>query len=178
MMSSSLDKVIPDGWLSFWPLVVAVVLLVGIKCLVRPGRAEVRYRRQDAVLSAAERSFFGVLLNVIPAGHHLSFKVRLADVIQLAGKLSRGDWQRAFNKISAKHVDFLLCRADDLRVVLAIELDDASHQKKARVERDRFVEAALKSAQVPLLRVDVRKGYALPDLREKVMLAIGGEGVG
>lgn len=114
---------------------------------------------------------------MIPAGHHLSFKVRLADVIQPAGELSRSDWQRAFNMISAKHVDFLLCRADDLRVVLVIELDDASHKKKARVRRDQFVEAALKSAEVPLLRVDARKGYALSDLREKVRLAIGGEWV-
>ncbi|MEN3941889.1 DUF2726 domain-containing protein [Prosthecobacter sp. SYSU 5D2] len=155
-----------------WPLLVIVAVLILVKRLLSRRRPEVAYRQQKALLTPAERSFFGVLQPLLPPHHYLVFKVRLADIITPAGRLSRPDWQRAFNGVSAKHIDFLLCRSDDLSPVMAIELDDRSHQKKDRADRDGFVEAALKSAHLPLLRVDAQKSYTPSELREKLISTI------
>jgi hypothetical protein len=53
--------------------------------------------------------------------------------------LGRSARQKAFNKIAAKHFDFLLCDKEDLSVACAIEIDDASHNSKRRQERDEFL---------------------------------------
>lgn len=69
-------------------------------------------------------------------------KPRIADFISVTlNQYEKGtDFYRYFNRISAKHVDFLLCNGFSLKPVLAVELDDGSHDKKHRMERDEFVD--------------------------------------
>jgi hypothetical protein len=66
---------------------------------------------------------------------------------------------RYFNFIAAKHVDFLLCRADNMKPLLGIELDDASHAQARREERDQFVEQVFADAGLPLARLPVQREY-------------------
>lgn len=73
--------------------------------------------------------------------------------------LTRSNWQRAFNRISAKHLDFILCDPQSCAVKLAIELDDASHDSAKRQARDTFLDAACQSAGLPLLRIRAARGY-------------------
>ena len=56
-------------------------------------------------------------------------------------------------------VDFLVCLKDST-VVAAVELDDKTHEKLARVEADTKKERALSAAGVTLIRWQVG---ALPD---------------
>lgn len=55
--------------------------------------------------------------------------------------------------LNEKSVDFVLCDKEDVRILLAIELDDKSHDEVKRTERDQVVEAILKEAELPLLRI-------------------------
>lgn len=93
-------------------------------------------------------------------------KVRLGDLIGAQQGLSKGERQRALNRITSKHLDFVLCRASDMHVVCAVELDDKTHQQTDRKARDAFLDRALKAAGVPLLRFPVRRSYDVLDLRE------------
>ncbi|MDE2040977.1 MAG: DUF2726 domain-containing protein [Patescibacteria group bacterium] len=63
------------------------------------------------------------------------------------------DWYGAFRHIDEKSVDFVLCRKEDLYPVLAIELDDRSHERPDRQQRDREVERILDGSGLPLLRL-------------------------
>lgn len=92
-------------------------------------------------------------------------KVRVADVIKPGKGLSRSEWQKAFNKISAKHFDFLLCKNDDLSIICAIELDDSSHKSKNRHERDEFLKGACEAASIPLIQVPAKSGYVISDIK-------------
>lgn len=163
----------PQNLADYLPLLVLIAVALVIKVLLTTStKKQFEYRMQDQLLTPAERSFLGVLASVISPNQHIIYKVRLADLITPAGGLRGSEWQRAFNRISSKHIDFVVCRSDDLSVFLTIELDDSSHQKKARVERDSFVEGALKSAGVPLLRVPAKKAYSPSELREKIALTV------
>ncbi|TDU69333.1 uncharacterized protein DUF2726 [Prosthecobacter fusiformis] len=170
-MSKILDLLAP--WL---PILLAAAAILMVLSAVLPwitrkrgGRGEsFKYRLHDALLTAAERSFFGVLQSALSPAHLITFKVRIADVITPQKGLSGSQWQKAFNRISAKHIDFLICRADDLSPVLAIELDDASHQGEKRIQRDQMVDSALASAGLPLLRMPARKAYSPAELRQKI----------
>ena len=46
-------------------------------------------------------------------------------------------WAQAWrNRIHAKHIDFVLCDPGNLQPILCIELDDPSHNRPDRIERD------------------------------------------
>lgn len=80
------------------------------------------------------------------------------------GAGSGGGWQAAQNKIDRKHFDFVLIDAETTRPLLAIELDDRTHDRPDRRRRDGFVEAACDAAGLPLLRVRARPPGASYDV--------------
>lgn len=145
-------------------LVIAALLLKNIS-RTEPEQSQPLYEQQKAFLTPAERSFYGVLLQAVDAKTAVFSKVRVADVLKPVPGLDRSKWQTAFNKISAKHFDFVLCDIKTLSVHMVIELDDSSHQKKARVNRDDFLNSACKSAKLDLIRVKAQKAYRIEELR-------------
>lgn len=128
--------------------------------------SEASYRRVW-LLSKAERSFYGVLVEAVGQKGLVFAKVRVADVLAPRG-LRGGPWQRAFNAISAKHFDFVVCDPGNCFVKLAIELDDASHDNPKRQQRDAFLDRATASAGLPLVRLKAARGYQLLELRERL----------
>lgn len=58
-----------------------------------------------------------------------------------------------FDRIKAKHVDFILADKNTLDTLLVIELDDNSHIETDRIKRDIFVDSALKSAGIPIIHI-------------------------
>ena len=117
------------------------------------------YALRDDFLSPAEQSFYQVLRTV--GGERLLIcpKVALADLFFA----KTGDYRqnRIFlNRIDRKHVDFLLCEPKTMRPVVGIELDDKSHDRPERQERDEFVDGVFAAAKLPLVRVPAKRGYA------------------
>jgi len=136
------------------------------------GSGEPAYEPLPSLLTPAERSFFGVLEQALPAGCRLFAKVRLADILRPASSPSRSAWQSALNLISAKHVDFILCDPGTLRVLVAIELDDKSHSGFERGFRDQFVDTALEDARIPTIRIAARSAYSATGLRDQIIAAL------
>ena len=84
-------------------------------------------------------------------GLQIFTKIRLADLIVPKPKAENPFWMECFNKIKAKHIDFALAD-DETCIVALIELDDTSHARADRVERDDFVNAVLENTGYTLLR--------------------------
>jgi hypothetical protein len=150
------------------PAVLAVVVLVILTAVTRiilvftkksPRIGGFPYDPAGPLLSPAERSFLGVMENVVEPELVLLPKVRLADVISVRKGLSPSQFQSALNHITSKHVDFILCRQSDFSVTAVIELDDQSHQRKDRIARDQFVDQALAAARIPVLHVKAQSHY-------------------
>ena len=111
-------------------------------------------------------SFFGVLIGSVGKQYNIYPKPRMADVIQPNEKGKR--WRAAFNKVKPRHFDFILCEKKTIKILAAIELDDKSHEQKKRKERDEFVEKACQSAQLPLIRIKVKRAYKHEEIRELI----------
>jgi hypothetical protein len=120
------------------------------------------YEARKYFFSIAERSFYEVLKRLISADHTVFAKVRLADLVYVTK--GSGSWQSHFNRISRKHVDFVLCNRD-LAPVVAIELDDSSHDAEEREARDEFVDQVLASAALPIVHIRAKRAYAPDELR-------------
>ena len=133
-----------------------------------PAAVELPYERNSVLLSAAERSFLGVLEQALGEGYRVCPKVRVADAISVRRPLPRGEWQRAFNRISSKHFDFILCRSTDLEIACAVELDDSTHQRHDRQDRDMFLGEVCSVSSLPLLRFPAKEAYTVSDIRERL----------
>lgn len=79
-------------------------------------------------------------------------KIRLADLIEPKPNNNRTIWQKHFNMICSKHIDFALCD-QDMNVKVIIELDDRSHERPDRQARDRFVNAVLKNSGYEIIHI-------------------------
>ncbi len=93
-------------------------------------------------------------------------KIRVADLVEVDGSVNKSEWQKYFNKINKKHIDFALANPANLRIELLIELDDNSHNN-AQIERDKFVEELYKKTGYPFLRT---RGTG--DLKNKISTAL------
>ncbi len=142
------------------------------------------YRLRDDFLSRAEASFFQVLKTMVGEKLVICPKVSLAELFFVP----RGETYQIYqNKIDRKRVDFLLCDPKTLKPVLAIELDDSSHERPDRQERDAFVEEVFAAAQLPLARVPAQQAYNTHELialfqaamqKKQVETPIGKQSVG
>jgi hypothetical protein len=161
-------------------LLIAIVLLATISAfLIRQSnlrsartlqsQSGVSYEAAPALLSPAERSFFGVLQQAMSSDYLIFAKVRLADIVRPVQSPSRSGWQSAFNRITGKHVDFVLCDSLHLEVLAVIELDDKTHQRFERGTRDGLVNSALADAGIPVLRIPARQTYSPSHIREQVL---------
>jgi hypothetical protein len=123
------------------------------------------YKVRDDFLSAAELSLYHVLMQVVSTRAVVLTKVRLADLFYVQ-RLNEN--RAAFNRIAQRHVDYLLCHPQTMQPLLGVELDDVSHARKDRAERDDFVDNAFAAAGLPLLRVPAQRAYNTRDLAEKI----------
>jgi len=156
------------------PVAVALIALVAVAVagamLLRGGRP--RYVREVALFSAAEWAFFEVLEQAVGGQYRIFGKVRLADLMTPSKTGNRKDWWRAFTKISSKHADFVLVHRQTAEILAAIEVDDRSHGRGDRQDRDAFVDAAFAQAGIPLIRVRAQsKSKYRPDEAYALALA-------
>jgi very-short-patch-repair endonuclease len=130
------------------------------------------YARAPQVLTDAERVFYEALLQATPSNLVIFAQVRLANLVHTTERRPR---QRKYDffRIQAKCVDFVLCDADSTAPRLVVELDDASHQRQHRRERDAFVDAVLAATGLPILHVPWQRSYDVADLAHRVRALLG-----
>src|SRR6266487_6106715 len=139
----------------------------------KPSSIEYPYLLLDEFISPAELNFFFNLKAVAGDSAHIFSKVKLSDLFYA----KTGDYgkNRSYtNRIDRKHVDFLLCDSKTLKPVLGIELDDKSHQRADRQERDDFVNHVFAAAGLPFMHISVQRGYSQTDLRAELATFISG----
>lgn len=87
----------------------------------------------------------------------IHYKVRLADIFKV--KYHNKYYKRNFARIMAKHTDFLIAAPNTAKPLLAIELDDVSHDKASSVKNDTFKNILYDSSYIKLIRVKVTNIY-------------------
>ena len=138
--------------------------------LGQPNQETYPYFKNTALLTPAEISFRHSLKIVVGDSYDINSKVRLADLISVHKGLPKSEWSRSFNQIKAKHVDFVLVDKTTTEILCGIELDDSSHNNPKRQDRDSFLEAAMKSAKLPLLRFKAEQTYNSKEIEEAINL--------
>jgi hypothetical protein len=129
------------------------------------------YEPIPTLLTAAERDFFAVLRDAAPAGFAVYPQVRLAGLVQVkpAARRDKSHWW----PIQAKCLDFVLVEAASFAPRLVLELDDSSHLRADRRERDAFVDEVLAGIGIPILHVRWQRRYDAQLLVSQIAARLG-----
>jgi hypothetical protein len=149
-------------------LLVLFVLVAALLQYFLPeaGRREYAYRLKDYLMTAPERACFNALRDAMSGEYYVFPQIHLDALLRPT--MNGRDGVYAWRHINQKSVDFVLCNRE-LRPLLAIELDDWSHERRDRIERDRIVEALFKESALPLERLTRYDIDNVAKLRERLM---------
>lgn len=152
----------------YWPLLTGGAVVIAVLMLLRmySEPARLPYEPRKALVTKSELRFYKSLRKAALDDWEVFAMVRIADILKVTEHTAkRRTW---LNKILSKHIDFVLCNPNTLEAVVAIELDDVSHQRPERIERDKFVNLAFESAGLPLLRIPVEPSYKAREVRDLI----------
>lgn len=154
----------------YWPAIFILVLLVLLYALYRKFRranpwGRTPYERQEYFLSPAEKRFYDILQELVGEEITICPKPSVREVLRVRSDVKR-DRLKYFNWISQKHVDFVLCDRETMQILCAVELDDRSHERSDRKQRDTFLDKAFHKAGLPLFHIPCRQSYEAKDLNE------------
>lgn len=150
-------------------LLVLAGLVQYLKATQRKGRdAGHRYESLKILMSPGELKFFRVLDEAVGGHYRVFSKVRLADIVQPAKTSNKSAWYSAFGVIKSKHVDFVVCDPVSMEFRLVVELDDKSHERSDRVERDQKVDDILAQANIPVLHFPAKAVYSAEEIQRRM----------
>lgn len=147
-------------------IVVAVEVLKGQKTNDEKGPNQYQYKQKNFFMSRAEHECFDAILKAVGNEYHIFPQVHLSSIVD--NKVTGQNWKGAFKHISQKSVDFVLCDKAYISPKLAIELDDKTHERPDRIERDVEVERILKDAGLTLLRLENNGGFNPQAIAEQI----------
>lgn len=113
-------------------------------------KPEYQYTGKTSIMTRNEQYFFDKLEKIIGDRFYIVPQAHLS--VFLSERIKGQNWRAAFHRINGKSVDFLLCEKGTSRPVIAIELDDFTHDRADRIERDRLVESICENSGILLVR--------------------------
>ncbi len=156
-------------WILYAIIVVLIILFVvkksSIKGVPQNENVTLPYKKRDDFLSASELSFYRILSTFLENKATICPKVAVKEIVFIGNGVGK-DYMKFFNYIAKKHVDFVLCDARTMQVICAVELDDKSHQREARKQRDAFIDRVFTTSQIPLFHIKAQSGYTKEEFKE------------
>jgi len=125
------------------------------------------YGRRDFLMSKSESDFLKILIETVSNDYCVFPQVHLSAILD-EKKVKGQNWETAFRHINGKSVDYVICDKLYIKPLLAVELDDWSHDAENRRERDAEVERILQEADLPIVRFDKRKGINREEIRRRI----------
>ena len=116
------------------------------------------YILRPGLLSRSETNFYKAFVEYKKDDNPVFAKVRLADIFSPSGKGKA--YMSDFNRISEKHVDFLVCDRESMHPLYAIELDDISPLSEKAAKHDDFKDRLFAQAGLKLVRVQAKRDYS------------------
>lgn len=127
------------------------------------------YKPKIYLITLNEAVFYNVLLEIAKElDLILCSQVSLYNIIEIKSGLDKSNETKYFNKISRKSIDFVLVDKKNCRIRLCIELDDNTHKKYTRIERDKFINKLFKDLNINLLRMPSRFHYNKDELKNLI----------
>ena len=110
------------------------------------------YRVRKTIMSEHERLLFCNLRIVLGSAYDVYPQMKLDKIFYVESQKVYRYYLGWLRRINQKSVDFLIVNKSTQTPVFAIELDDSSHEKEDRIDRDKFVGELFRRNDFPLIR--------------------------
>jgi len=142
--------------MSYWFLIIVIGIILALVFVFellfgKKAKKKYEYLLKNHIMTKSEEECFRKLVSILGDTHHVFPQVHLPTFLE--HKIRGQDWYGAFRHIDEKSVDFVICDKELLAPKIAIELDDRSHDRPDRQERDKEVERIMNVAKIPLKRL-------------------------
>ncbi len=167
----------PTDWIPAllnWPVavaaglfVLAILIFVALRGLQKRNDP-LPYRLVASILTPTEAAFHPFLLSALTGLPVVVLaKVRMEDLLDIPRGTAERERHRG--RVKSRHVDFLICQAQTLKPLMAIELDDPSHRRADVIKRDAFVDLVMETIGLPIWHVPTAKTYEPAALRAGIL---------
>jgi hypothetical protein len=128
----------------------------------------IQYKKKDYLQQKSEFEFYKILKNVVTPDIIIAPQVHLERIIEMHCEPHGAYCKNYFyHGISELSFDFVLFDRG-FKPLLAIELDDESHDERKRKQRDAFVREICSMSQLELLRVPKSETYDIIALEKEI----------
>lgn len=123
------------------------------------------YTINNFLLTSHEANFYKDLKPIADKYNLIIFcKLRMADILSVKPLIRGRDYYYWFQRISQKHIDFVLCNKSFIPAIL-IEIDDYTHDRADRQESDNFKNSVFKDTHIKLLRF---RSWTKEDIEQEI----------
>ena len=141
-------------------VVVALVVLIGAAYILAKIRSKPNYTAKEALLTETEIRYYDEISEIVGEKYFLFPQINLASIVDKKSDTnSRTD---LFRNIDFGVFDY------NFKPILLIEINDNSHIRKDRKERDEKVADILKKAKLPLVTFWVKDGIDPEGMRREI----------
>lgn len=119
------------------------------------------YSKKEYLLTNNELKFYK-LLKIVTDKNNLNLFSQVA-LYEIVNSVNIKD----FNKIKSKTIDFVITDVNG-KILICLELDDPTHLKAKRQERDNFIETLFKELNINLMRIPVQSYYNMQNIERKI----------
>lgn len=162
-------------------LITVILLIVLTKLLISIQKTEKRaqnsssqkpllkynYKIKKSVMTIAEENFYKKLASALHDNYVIVPQAHLSMIFDHT--VYGQNWRGAFSVINGKSIDFLIIERGTFQPLLGIELDDSSHERHDRQERDKIVNAIFKQTNLPLVHFATGEWNTPDDINQKVL---------
>lgn len=156
------------GWLLAFGVVCVLIKI--ISDYIQSKIVQHPYKLKSSLLTPNELDVYSRLKQVLPQGTVLIPQVHYIELLNL----KEGNQQKyaAKNKVDRKSLDYVIFNETDFSPLLAIELDDRTHEWINRMEKDNFENGIFEDVGLPLLRIRYSDTNNLENLRNLIQTKI------
>ncbi len=148
-------------------VLMMLLIVVAIGALkLNDGGIAFPFKRKSSLFTQTERNFLELLERAVGGKYRILCRIKLSDIVSLRQNTDRKTAKSALSRAAGRHLDFVLCSKQDMSPVVAIDLVNNQTKDGYKAQRDWYVTGALDAARIPHLRIKVKAGYTVEELRE------------
>ncbi len=129
--------------------------------------------RKKEMYTQVESAFLSLLERAVGDNYRIVSRVKLSDVIDCKPGLSNKSKRIALGKSKNKQLDYVLLDKNKLTIVAAVDLVNNANKGGHKAQKDWFVSGALETAGIPHIRMKVKSGYRVEDVRNAILFKLG-----
>ncbi len=123
------------------------------------------YELKDSLITPIERKYLSAVEKILPSEYYIQPQVNLASIIE------RKDNSRYQNELY-RNIDACIFDKKNCRPIVLIEINDESHNRPDRIERDKKVKRICEEAGIPLVVFWVKFGVNIDYIQKRILEAI------